>query len=693
MKSLKSIIILSIIGLTLLGSVVLSQISITFSNNALKDVYTSDIQKMTNIIAEVVYDENKLRLDLITDLSALPTIRDSSIPMIEKQKQLQEIAKKDKNFLDIYVVDVFGMYTDFNGVGKFISTRQDFIKARGGTPAVYGPVLDAEIGSLVFYYSVPIYDENNNISTVLSLTSDGKMLSSICEEYVIGDNSHPMIVEKETVDLYGDSDFQKVINRINIRTESKQSRYEGYLEALNSIKDNKNGVHTYKDNKETMFFVFSEVEDTSWAVCVSIPLSELNNKTSKMRNNMTIASIVLLIVGFLVAFYIAKNINPLKVLGKTLVDIGSGNADLTSRLKFKGAKKEIRNVESGFNNFVAKLHEIVSNIRDSESVLLQANSELQSCADETSASITQIIANIKGVTSEIANETNSVSETAGAVQQIAANIQSLERMIEVQVNNVQEATSAVEEMVGNINSVNNSVGAMVKSFDALEENARVGIVTQTNVNERLQKIDEESKMLQEANLVISEIAEQTNLLAMNAAIEAAHAGEAGKGFSVVADEIRKLSETSAEQSQTIGEELSSIQNSINYVVEESNKASAAFSTVADNIKKTDEVIQLIRGAMEEQQLGSKQITDSLYSMNNSTTEVRQAAKEMSLGNDQILSEIKILENATNIVNSSIEEMETGAQSITDAGSKLMNIAKNVSTSVETIHTEIGQFKV
>ena len=230
-------------------------------------------------------------------------------------------------------------------------------------------------------------------------------------------------------------------------------------------------------------------------------------------------------------------------------------------------------------------------------------------------------------------------------------------------------------------------------FGELRTNSQAGFGKQKVVNERVKEIENQSAMLQEANVAIAAIASQTNLLAMNAAIEAAHAGEAGKGFAVVADEIRKLSETSSTQSKTIGNQLNNIKDSIKEVVVASTEASAAFDSVSQKLEETDALVMHIKAAMEEQNEGSKQIIAALHSMNDSTVEVRNASTEMEEGNKMILNEVRLLQNATQVMTQSMDEMKIGARKINETGSTLNTISNKVKDSIIQIGTQVDQFKV
>ena len=209
-----------------------------------------------------------------------------------------------------------------------------------------------------------------------------------------------------------------------------------------------------------------------------------------------------------------------------------------------------------------------------------------------------------------------------------AMLEQLNEHVEEQAASVNTSSAATEEMIANIQSVTDTLSRNTQSVRELQEASIAGHASLNEVVADIQGIARESESLLEINAVMQNVASQTNLLSMNASIEAAHAGEAGRGFSVVADEIRKLAESSSRQSKTIKGVLKSIKESIDKITKSTDGVLGRFSAIEDGVKTVARQEDSILHAMEEQGHGSKQILQAVGNVNEATHKVKEAARRM-----------------------------------------------------------------
>ena len=189
------------------------------------------------------------------------------------------------------------------------------------------------------------------------------------------------------------------------------------------------------------------------------------------------------------------------------------------------------------------------------------------------------------------------------------------------------------------------------------------------------------------------IASQTNLLSMNAAIEAAHAGEAGKGFAVVAAEIRKLAESSSQQSKTISTVLKKIKTSIDKITHSTNNVLTRFEAIDGNIKTVADQEENIRNAMEEQSQGSKQILEAIGNLNDITRQVKGGSEVMREGSKEVTGECKNLEHITQEITGGMNEMATGADQINIAVHRVNELTEQNHQKTGLLLREISKFKI
>ncbi len=694
MNSLKTKIILFILLVMVFSSFMLGFISVNIMKKEIIENAQRTIQENTEVARNTVRTQNQHEIDLLTSLASLDIFKRNDLPLEEKSAQLKNIVSENHGkYENVAFYDKDGFALVANGVRHDFSAS-DYIKsALSGKNCITDPRPSTVSDQILMFYSVPVYGYDNSVQGAMVAVIDGSWLQNVADSIVIGNSSHPGIMSSRTGQMVSAVFNNEVGSSGGDNPLPPGSPMSIILENCLAGRE---GTGQFKDPAlgKNMIAAYGPVGDESgWVILGAAPADDFSGSIRSVTVMMVVSVVLICVITVILSVIIISAITkPLQSVTSAIKEIASGNADLTKKIEVTSSD-EIGQVVIGFNAFIEKLRSIMVELKDSKDNLFNVGTDLSASTEDTSSSIVNMTESIRNVHSQIKTQSDKVSETTDIISQISANIQHFEGTIKKQTEGVADASAAVEEMIGNINSVTLSVDKMANAFDHLASSSKTGIALLSDANAKIGGIRDKSEALQEANAAIASIAEQTNLLAMNAAIEAAHAGEAGKGFSVVADEIRKLSETSRTQSKKIGEQLTDIGDAIHTVVSAAQKSGDAFKLVESEIESTNELVRMIKGAMEEQSVGSRQINESLHLMNGSTTEVKSASFEMAKLNETVLSDIQKLKDTTFVIKESMDTMQSGADRISETGGRLSDLAGKMEDSLKKIGNQIDEFKV
>ena len=423
-------------------------------------------------------------------------------------------------------------------------------------------------------------------------------------------------------------------------------------------------------------------------------LSALDKITFDIFSAIIVATLIIAaaVILALIAIISKRIMTPLKQVVKAVSDLSGGEANLSTRLVIE-SRDEFAEVGKSVNTFIQMIQEIVVQLKEAQSSLESIGQNLAGTAQEAASATSEIMANITSVRKQTDNQSSAVDNTKNVLQTETQSIGELSQLVDSQVAAITQSSAAIEQMLGNITSVTASVRKMADSFGTLEGTVTDGKTKLGDVDLKVTEIADESKMLLEANKLIAKIASETNLLAMNAAIEAAHAGRAGEGFSVVAQEIRKLAETSAKQSKSINAELKQVSTSIADVVALSKKSGAAFEAIIAQLGSTDEILHEIDGAMSEQENASKEIFKALGDMKNKSVEVGDKFGDVSRGIEEVARDMDTVFQVSSAIQGSMDEMSAGAGEISGATQNVSNLADKTQENIAVMQEKLGMFQV